>query len=93
MKTRIYRRKTIGLLIVLLCIGLLIGTVVGEILGFLLPENNVVRKVLVNSFRYELQPLTINLIVFSITFGFGLNFNLITLIGIVLAWYYYKYSY
>ncbi|MCK4417117.1 MAG: DUF4321 domain-containing protein [Candidatus Latescibacteria bacterium] len=88
-----YRRKSTGILIITLFVGLLIGTVVGEILGFILPENNVVKKVLVDSFKYEFFPNTLNLIVLTITFGFTLKFNIISLLGIVIAWYYYKYSY
>jgi len=88
-----YREKSTGTLIVTLFVGLLIGTVVGEILGFILPDNNVVKKVLVDSFRYEFAPVTLNLIVLTITFGFTLKFNIISLLGITIAWYYYKYSY
>jgi hypothetical protein len=86
-------RKSTGVLIVTLFVGLLIGTVVGEILGFILPDNNVVKKVLVDSFRYEFPPGTLNLIVLTITFGFTLKFNITSLLGIAAAWYYYKYSY
>ncbi len=88
-----YRRKSTGVLIITLFVGLLVGTVVGEILGLILPENDVVKKVLVDSFRYQFPPATLNLIVFTITFGFTLKFNIISLLGIAAAWYYYKYSY
>ncbi|HID10425.1 MAG TPA: DUF4321 domain-containing protein [Candidatus Latescibacteria bacterium] len=87
------RRKTTGMLIVTLLVGLLIGTTVGNILGVFLPDKSVVEKVLVNSYTYVLPPLTLNLIVLTITFGFSVRVNLTSIIGLVVAWYYFKYFY
>lgn len=87
------RHKSTGMLVIVLLIGLLVGTTVGHILGALLPSNNVANKVLVTSFKYKFPPTTVNLIIFSFTFGFTLDFNFISILGIIIAWYYYKYSY
>ena len=87
------RRKTTGMFIVTLLVGLLIGTTVGNILGVFLPDESVVEKVLVNSYTYVFPPVTLNLIVFTLTVGFSLKVNLISIIGLVVAWHYFKYIY
>ncbi len=85
--------KRIGVLVIALLVGLLFGNVVGEILGILIPENSVVVKVLVNALEYEQTPIKLNLIILTLTLGFSLKINLISLVGIAAAWYYVKYSY
>jgi hypothetical protein len=85
--------KRIGVLVIALLVGLLFGNVVGEILGFLIPENSVVVKVLVNALEYEQIPIRLNLIILTLTLGYSLKINLISLVGIAAAWYYVKYSY
>ncbi len=87
------RERRIGILLVALLVGLLFGNVAGEILGFVLPENSIVEKVLVNAFEYKQSPITVNLIILTVTLGFGLKINIISLVGIFAAWYYVKYLY
>jgi len=85
--------KRKGVLVIALLVGLLFGNVVGEIFGFVLPKNSVVEKVLVNALEYEQAPIRLNLIILTLTVGFSLKINLISLVGIAAAWYYVKYSY
>ncbi|MFH1009508.1 MAG: DUF4321 domain-containing protein [Candidatus Latescibacterota bacterium] len=85
--------KRTSVLIIALLVGLLFGNVVGEIFGFFIPEDSVVVKVLVNAFEYEQAPISLNLIMLTLTIGFSLKINLISLVGIAAAWYYVKYSY
>ena len=93
------RDKGIGLLIVFLFVGSLIGNMVGVILGLVfdladVSQDRVVYEVLVSPLvAYKFGPLPINLILLSFTFGFELHFNLPSIAGLLLAWYYYKYSY
>jgi hypothetical protein len=42
---------------------------------------------------YTVGPHMLNLIILSFQFAFTLNFNVITLLGIFVGWYYFKYSY
>ena len=44
-------------------------------------------------FSYEIGPHMLNLIILSFQFALTLNFNVITLLGIFVGWYYFKYSY
>ncbi len=91
-------KRSIGFLIIATFVGILTGNIVGEVLnvifGSLDLQDNVVQKVLVDPLvKYVFPPLTLNLIVMTLTFGFSLNFNVISLLGIGTAWYYVKYSY
>ena len=91
------RRKSLGLLLVAIFIGILAGNVVGQVLAVIFDglglENNVAEKVLIESYVYKLNPIEINLIVMTLTFGFSLSFNVLSFLGIGIAWYYVKYSY
>jgi len=91
------RRKSLGILIAAIFIGILAGNVVGQVLAVIFDglglENNVAEKVLIESYVYKLNPIEINLIVMTLTFGFSLSFNVLSFLGIGIAWYYVKYSY
>ena len=91
-------RRNVGFLIVAIFVGILAGNIVGEVLGVLFEnlglQNNVVQKVLVDPLvQYEFYPMRLNLIVMTVTLGFSLDFNVLSLLGIGTAWYYVKYSY
>ena len=91
-------RRSIGFLIIAIFVGILTGNIVGGVLGVVFDslgiQGNVVQKVLVDPLvQYEFYPMRLNLFVMSLTFGFSLNFNVLSLLGIGTAWYYVKYSY
>ena len=90
-------RRNVGFLIIAIFVGILAGNIVGEVLIVLFEnlglQNNVVQKVLVDRLvQYEFYPMRINLMVMTLTLGFSLNFNVLSLLGIGTAWYYVKYS-
>ena len=90
-------RRNVGFLIIAIFVGILAGNIVGEVLIVLFEnlglQNNVVQKVLVDPLvQYEFYPMRINLMVMTLTRGFSLNFNVLSLLGIGTAWYYVKYS-
>ena len=91
-------KRSIGFLIVALFVGILAGNIVGAVLSVIFEslglQNNVVQKVLVDPLvEYEFYPTRLNLMILTLTFGFSLNFNILSLLGIGTAWYYVKYSY
>jgi hypothetical protein len=90
-------QKSIGILIVAIFVGVLAGSIIGQVLAVIFDtlglQNNVVEKVLVKSYPYEFYPVRLNLIILTFTFGFSLDFNVLSLLGIGAAWYYVKYSY
>jgi len=88
------RVKSLGLLIVTLFVGVLIGSALGSLLGMFLPTDHIVAKALVSPLViYTLGPWDINLMILVFTIGFKININFFSILGIVGAWYYYKYSY
>ena len=88
------REKNLGLLIITLFVGVLIGSAIGQLLGLFLPPDHIVVKALVSPLlSYIAGPWDLNLIIVIFTFGFKLHINFFSIIGIVGAWYYHKYSY
>ena len=91
-------KRSLGFLIVAIFVGMLAGNIIGEgfsvVFDYLGLQNNVVQKVLVNPlYEYEFYPMRLNFIVMTLTFGFSINVNVLSLVGIGTAWYYVKYSY
>jgi hypothetical protein len=91
------RDKPLGHLIFILFISAIGGSVVGEslrlILRFVAGDGSIVERALLDFFRYEIGPHMLNLIILSFQFELALNFNVITLLGLFVGWYYFKYSY
>jgi len=86
------RRRPIAVVTLIIFLGIIVGTVVGELIGLLLPEGKAIREVFVNSTDLQVGPLHLNLVVFSLTLGFSLRVNLMSVIGIfittpLLRWY------
>ena len=89
--------KPIGRLIAILFISAIGGSVVGEslrlILRFVAGDGSIVERALLDYFQYDIGPHMLNLIILSFQFELALNFNVITLLGLFVGWYYYRYSY
>lgn len=79
------RRISFRLLVLIIILGALIGTVIGQI-ALLLPEG-VVKEFFVRSVTSGFDPATLDLNVFSLTFGFTFNLNISGVIGIAIAVY------
>jgi uncharacterized membrane protein YeaQ/YmgE (transglycosylase-associated protein family) len=76
----------IVLVIGVLIIGAMLGSLAGELIRMALPDG-VVKDVFLRSIDIMLGPAVIDLIMFSITLGFTLKFNLIGIIGLFMAYY------
>lgn len=92
-----HRDKPLSHLIVILFISMIGANVIGEALRFLLHlvggEGSIVERALLDYFGYDIGPHMLNLVILSFQFQLGLNFNVITLLGIFVGWYYFRYSY
>ena len=90
-------RKRVGVLIIAIVVGVLAGSIIGQILAVVFDnlglQNNVVEKVLVKSYPYEFYPVRLNLIILTLTFGFSIDFIVLSFMGFGAAWYYVKYSF
>ncbi len=78
--------KPVLLAIYTLTLGAIMGTLVGEILGFILPEG-VVKQFFLLSKTLSVGPGTLNIIMLQLTLGLSITLNVISLIGIAVAYY------
>ena len=85
------RPRSTGVLIVTLAIGVLAATVLSEILAQFIGPSNVVHRVLLQSYVYEAGPATLNLVMFTLTAGFTVNVNLLTVLSLLASYYFWKY--
>ena len=69
--------------------GALGGTLVGELLSLVLPEG-VVREFFLRSVEASVGPTTIDAVMFTVTLGFSVKLNAISLIGIGVAYYFLR---
>ncbi|MCP4548946.1 MAG: DUF4321 domain-containing protein [bacterium] len=74
-------RKSVKMIVLSILLGIAVGTLVGDLLGLILPEG-IPRDVLTYAKSFTLEPVTLNLLVFSITFGVSIKFNLLGILGI-----------
>ena len=91
------RDKPLSHLIVILLISMLGANIIGETLRVLLKffagEGTVVEQGVLRNYIYSLGPYDVNMVILSFSFALSLHFNFITLMGIFVGWYYFKYSY
>ncbi len=81
-----FSKRSLGFIFLIIFLGALIGTALGEILGVLLPEG-VVREFFLRSASPEFGPALLNLELITITLGFSFKFNVIGIIGVIIAVY------
>jgi hypothetical protein len=68
---------------------LIIGSLFGELLGLILPEG-VVHAFFLTKTEIGLGPVTLNLAVATFTIGFTLKINVIGVLGMLFAAYYFR---
>ena len=78
--------KPILLAVYTITLGAVVGTLVGEILGYILPEG-VVKQFFLLSKTLSVGPGTLNIIMLQLTLGLSITLNVISLIGIAIAYY------
>ena len=81
--------RGIGFLLTVIVLGVLIGGVIGEIIGLLMPVG-VVKEFFLRSVDAQLGPVTLDLHAFSITLGFGLRLNIVSVLGVALVAYLFR---
>ncbi len=91
------RDKPISHLILILFTSMLGANIIGEVLRVLLTfvasTDTIVERALLQYVSYSIGPHMFNLIILSFSFELSLRFNLITLLGMFVGWYYFRYSY
>ncbi|MEW6750194.1 MAG: DUF4321 domain-containing protein [Candidatus Latescibacterota bacterium] len=89
--------KPVSHLVVILLTSALAANVIGEalrvLLRFVAGEGTVVERALLQYVEWANAVGPLNLIILSLSFELALRFNLLTLVGIFVGWYYFKYNY
>jgi hypothetical protein len=85
------RKIRFGLLVLILFLGLIVGSAIGKMMGVLMPPG-AVRSFFVEGLDYAFGPLTLNLVVATITLGFSIDVNVMSVLGVIilaqlLRWY------
>jgi len=78
------QKKSVGAVLLILLMGALIGSTLGEVIGMVLPHG-VIRDFFIQSIKLGFEAGTLDLELISITFGFKLKLNIISILGIALA--------
>ena len=88
--------KPISHLILILFTSTLGANILGEalrvFLGFIAGSDTIVERALLQYVTYSVGPHMLNLIILSFSFELALRFNLITILGMFVGWYYFKYA-
>lgn len=91
------REKSIGQLILILFTSTIGANILGEalrvVLHFLVGADTIIERSLLQYIDWSNAIGPLNLIILSFSFELSLRFNVISLLGIFVGWYYFKYSY
>ncbi len=83
-------RKSPWLLLLFILLGGLLGSTLGEVLVLIAPQGTI-QKIFSTAIQPGIDPpLTLDLVLFKLTFGFSLSMNLLTFLGMLLGAYLYK---
>jgi hypothetical protein len=83
-------RKSAGILLVFILIGGMLGGIFGEILRVMAPSGTI-QNIFASYFSPGINPpLTIDLVLLKLTFGFSIKVNLLSILGMFLGAYLYK---
>lgn len=84
------KRRGAGFFLLILLGGALLGSAMGDLIGYLLPSG-VVQDFFTRALTPGVNPpVTINLLVMTLTIGFTLKINIISLLGVALMAYLLK---
>ena len=91
------RDKPVSHLILVLFTSVIGANITGEalrvVLHFIAGPDTIVERALLQYVSWSVGPHMFNLIILSFSFDLSLRFNVITLLGMFVGWYYFKYSY
>lgn len=85
-----YQKRSLGLIFIVLLFGAVIGTILGDLLALLLPEG-VVKQFFLQSVSLGISPVTLDFIIGTVTFGLRVKFNISSVLGLAVAYYFLRY--
>lgn len=77
------------MLLLVVLLGMILGSAVGSALNHVLPDG-VVKRFLVDSIGWGLEPRTLDLVVVTLTLGFSVSVNVMGVLGVVLSVYLFR---
>ena len=83
------RRKKLSTYVLILVIGLLLGGLLGELVANVLPVG-VVKDFFVTSVGGRLGPVSLDLVVLSVTGGIAVQLNVMSVVGLLIAVYLFR---
>ena len=78
-------KKSLGTVALTLLLGVLVGAVFSEIIGLFLKEGSVAEHLFVHYSDFGPDVMHWDLVILDLTFGFKIHFNLMSVIGVVIA--------
>ena len=85
-----YYGRSILWVFLIIIIGAAVGVVFGDLVALLLPEG-VVKQFFLQNVSWGMSPVTMDLLVVTLTFGLRFKFSVSSLLGLGVAYYYLRY--
>ena len=85
-----YQKRSLGIIFLVLIFGAAIGTILGDVLGMILPEG-VVKQFFLQSVSWGISPVTLDVMIATITFGLRIKFSISSVLGLAGAYYFLRY--
>lgn len=77
--------KSLGTVALILLLGVMVGAIMGEVIGLFLPEGSMAETLFVTFHDLGPDVVTLDLVILTLTFGFKIHFNLMSVIGVFIA--------
>ena len=85
-----YRKRNLSYILLIIISGAAIGTALSILISFIVPEG-VVKDFFLTSKPLGWDPFTMNLQIFTVTTGFTIDISIVSILGMLVAWYFLRY--
>lgn len=85
-----YKKRNLIFILLIILSGAVIGTALSILIGFIVPEG-VVKDFFLTSKPLGWDPFTMNLQIFTVTTGFTVDISIVSILGMLVAWYFLRY--
>ena len=85
-----YRKRSLGILFITLVFGGALGTVLGDLIALSLSEG-VVKQFFLQSVSWGISPVTMDLLVITVTFGVRFKISISSVLGLSAVYYFLRY--
>ena len=85
-----YRKRNLSYILLIIISGAAIGTALSILISFIVPEG-VVKDFFLTSKPLGWDPFTMNLQIFTATTGFTIDISIVSILGMLVAWYFLRY--